>query len=119
MKIIREGIKVTELEKFVSEQIKAIVPRYDMVELEAIVTKSGFGVEFFATVDGKRMQNYQMIDGGLISEKSFDKFAKAVADYVRALPEFNQDGLNKYRMVLKPEDEPQEKTQEEANEPAT
>ena len=45
-----------ELEVFVSEQIKTLIPNYDAVELKATVSSSSFSVEFFATVDGKKMQ---------------------------------------------------------------
>ena len=42
---------MTELELFVSEQIKTLVPSYETVELKATVSSSSFSVEFFATVD--------------------------------------------------------------------
>ena len=41
---------MTELELFVSEQIKTLVPNYEAVELKATVSSSSFSVEFFATV---------------------------------------------------------------------
>lgn len=91
---------MTELEVFVSEQIKKLVPNYDVIELEATVTSSSLSVEFFATVDGKKMQCFQMIDDGLFTEEDFNTVSKTVASYVRNLPDFNKEGINRYTVVL-------------------
>ena len=92
---------MSELELFLSEQMKKLVPSYDIVELKATVSPSSFSVEFFATVDGKKMQCFQMIDDGQFTEKNFNIFSKAIANYVRELPDFNKNGINKYSVVLK------------------
>jgi len=90
-----------ELEVFVSEQIKTLIPNYDAVELKATVSSSSFSVEFFATVDGKKMQCFEMIDNGLFTEKNFNTASKAIANYFRGLPDFKQDDINKYTVLLK------------------
>ena len=92
---------MTELELFVEEQIKTLVPSYDTVELKATVSASSFSVEFFATVDGKKMQCFEMIDEGMFTEKNFNTASKAIANYFRGLSDFNADGINKYTVVLK------------------
>ncbi|MBQ7132050.1 MAG: hypothetical protein IJO29_05715 [Oscillospiraceae bacterium] len=92
---------MTELEFFVAEQIKTLVPSYDTVELKATVSASSFSVEFFATVDGKKMQCFEMIDEGMFTEKNFNAASKAIANYFRGLSDFNADGINKYIVVLK------------------
>ncbi len=92
---------MSELETFVSEQIKTLVPRYDTIELKATVSSSSFSVEFFATVDGKKMQCFEMIDEGMFTEKNFNVASKAIASYFRGLPDFNADGINKYTVALK------------------
>ena len=92
---------MTELEFFVAEQIKTLVPSYDTVELKATVSASSFSVEFFATVDGKKMQCFEMIDEGMFTEKNFNAVSKAIANYFRGLADFNADGINKYIVVLK------------------
>ncbi len=92
---------MTELELFVSEQIKTLVPNYDVVELEATITSSSLSVEFFATIGGKKMQCFQMIDEGMFAERNFNKVAKAIANRLRGLPDFNKDDLNRYSFVLK------------------
>ena len=91
---------MTELELFVAEQIKTLVPSYDTVELKATVSASSFSVEFFATVDGKKMQCFEMIDEGMFTEKNFNAASKAIANYFRNLSDFNTDGINKYTVVL-------------------
>ena len=91
---------MTELELFVAEQIKTLMPSYDTVELKATVSASSFSVEFFATVDGKKMQCFEMIDEGMFTEKNFNAASKAIANYFRNLSDFNTDGINKYTVVL-------------------
>ena len=91
---------MTELELFVAEQIKTLVPNYNTVELKATVSASSFSVEFFATVDGKKMQCFEMIDEGMFTEKNFNIASKAIANYFRGLSDFNADGINKYTVVL-------------------
>lgn len=91
----------TELELFVSEQIKALIPIYETVELKATVSPSSFSVEFFATVDGTKMQCLEMIDEGMFTEKNFNAASKAIANYCRGLPDFNANSINKYSIVLK------------------
>lgn len=92
---------MAKLEHFLAEQMKTLVPNYDTVELKATVSSSSFSVEFFVTVDGKRKQCFQMIDDGQFTEKNFNIFSKAIANYVRELPDFNKNGINKYSVVLK------------------
>ena len=92
---------MTELELFVSEQIKTLVPNYEALELKATVSSSSFSVEFFATVDGKKMQCFEMIDAGMFTEKNFNVVSKAIANYCRGLNGINADGINKYTVVLK------------------
>lgn len=92
---------MTELEIFVAEQIKALVPSYDTVELKATVSASSFSVEFFVTANGKKMQCFEMIDEGIFTEKNFNAASKAIANYFRGLPDFNADGINKYSVILK------------------
>lgn len=92
---------MTELELFVSEQIKTLVPSYDTVELKATVSSSSFSVEFFATINGKKMQCFEMIDKGMFTEKNFNVASKSIANYFRKLSDFNADGINKYTVVLK------------------
>lgn len=92
---------MNELENYVSEQLKTLVSNYDVIELEAAVTSSSVSVEFFATVEGKRMQCFQMIDNGMFTEKDFNAVSKAIANYIRRQPDFNKDGINRYAVVLK------------------
>lgn len=92
---------MNELENYVSEQLKTLVSNCDVIELEAAVTSSSVSVEFFATVEGKRMQCFQMIDNGMFTEKDFNAVSKAIANYIRRQPDFNKDGINRYAVVLK------------------
>ena len=92
---------MTELELFVSEQIKMLVSNYSTIELKATVTSNSFSVEFFAKIGERKMQSFEMIDEGMFSEKQFKVVAKKLANYFRSLSNFNKEGLNKYTVVLK------------------
>lgn len=92
---------MTELENFTSKQIKTLIPQYDTIELNATISSASFSVEFFATINGKRMQCFQMIDDGCFTEKDFNTFSKSVVNYIRALSDFNNSDINKYTIVLK------------------
>lgn len=92
---------MTKLEFFVYEQIKTLVSSYNTVELKATVSLSSFSIEFFVTVDGMKMQCFEMIDKGMFTEKKFNVVSKSIANYIRRLPDFNADGINKYTVVLK------------------
>ena len=91
----------SELERIVEEQIKTLVPHYDTLELNAMVKSYCFSVEFFATVDGKRMQCFEMMDAGMFTQKKFNAVCRAIANYCRGLPDFNKNGVNTYEVVLK------------------
>ena len=64
------------------------MPNYDTIKLEITVhlfnarkfTRS-FSLEFFATVDGKKMQCFEMIDQGMFTENDFDSVSSDIAEY--------------------------------------
>lgn len=91
---------MTELQLFVSEQIKTLIPKYDAIQLKATVSLSSFSVEFFATIEGKKMQCFEMIDNGMFTEKKFNIASKAIANYFRNLSDFKRDKVNKYTINL-------------------
>ena len=92
---------MTELELFVSEQIKTLIPSYDSVELKASVSSSSFSVEFFAIIKGTRMQCFEMIDKGMFTEKAFNTVSKTIVNHLRKLPNFKANSINKYTIILK------------------
>lgn len=91
---------MTESERFIAEQVKTLVQKYDRMELNAAVSLSSFSVEFFVTLNGKKMQCFEMIDEGVFSEKKFNEVSKNIANYLREQPDFKEDGINKYTVVL-------------------
>ena len=92
---------MTELENFVSEQIRTLVPNYEEIDFRASVSTVSYAVEFFATVGGKRMQCFEMVDKGMFTEKDFDIVSETIVNRLRSLPDFNKTGINKYTMTLK------------------
>lgn len=92
---------MSELELFISKQIKILVPSFETIELKASVSTSSFSIEFFATINGKRMQCFEMIDEGMFTEKDFNAVSKTIANYFRGLPNFKANSINKYTVLLK------------------
>ena len=93
--------KNTPTERFVSNQIRTLVPNYDTGKLKATVSSSSFSVDFFVTIDGKKMHCFDMIDEGMFTERKFNTVSKTIANYFRGLSDFDTNGINKYTVVLK------------------
>lgn len=87
---------MTEIEKFVAAQLFELVPNSEKFEVRLYISKKSYSVEFWAVVDGKRLQCFDMIDNGLIQEKSFDDTAKAIVDFIRKTDSFDDNRVSKY-----------------------
>ena len=91
---------MTGFKAFVADQLSHIISGCDKIEVRANVSESGYSFEFFATINGKRKQCFDMIDEGLFNEKDFDVVAKAVAQYARNTVDFKKGEINKYSIVI-------------------
>ena len=91
---------MNEFKIFVAKKMKELIPEYDTIELRASVSTSSYSIEFFATVNGKRMQCFEMIDGGMIPEKKFNSVSKDIANFCREQIDFKKNEINKYEVVL-------------------
>lgn len=87
---------MSELEKYVSEQLSKIIPEYEKIDIRANISDSSHSIEFYATIAGKKMQCYDMVDNGLINEKELDGTFRNIANYVRNTDEFVRGTTNKY-----------------------
>lgn len=92
---------MTELEKYISDQLKQLVPNADVFEFRANIGDKSCSVEFFATIEGIKQQCFDMIDNGVIKEKDFDVMVKQLAKHIRTCSEFRQGEINKFSFVLK------------------
>ena len=92
---------MTELEKYIINQLKQLVPNAEVIEVRANIGDKNCSVEFFATIEGIKRQCFDMIDDGVIKEKDFDVMAKQLAKHVRACPEFRPGEINKFFFVAK------------------
>jgi len=91
---------MTELERFICEQVSKIVPVFEKLEVRANIGDSSYSVEFFATINGKRMQCYDMVDEDLMKEKDLDAVSEAIAKYVRQRSEYHKGEINKISTVI-------------------
>lgn len=90
---------MSRIEQYITEQIIRLVPNFDKLEVRANIGDNSSTVEFFVTVDGKKNQCFDMIDSGIIKEKEFDITVKAIAKYIRTLPEYKKGEINKVQFV--------------------
>lgn len=60
---------MSELEKYVADTLAPLVPDYERLDVRANIGDNSYSVEFFVTIDGKKMQCYDMADNGMIKEK--------------------------------------------------
>ncbi|MEG1618171.1 MAG: hypothetical protein RR310_05230 [Eubacterium sp.] len=91
---------MSTLEKYISEQVVKIVPSFEKLEFRANVGDNSYSVEFFATVNGKRMQCYNMVDDGLIKEKDLDALSETIASYIRSTPDYEFGKINKIVVAI-------------------
>ncbi len=90
---------MTELEKYIIDQLKQLVPNAVQFEVRANIGDKSSSVEFFATIDGTKYQCYDMIDNGRIREKDFDVMVKQLAKYIRTCSEYRPGEINKFSFV--------------------
>ena len=86
-----------------NEVMKNYVPELqhcDVVPLEKSEIEVLEQIQFFATINGKRMQCYDMIDNGLIDESTFDSVVKEIATQIRLSPEYKNGEVNKLQFTL-------------------
>ena len=91
---------MSNLEKYMSEQIKKIVPTFDKLELRTNVGDTSYSVEFFVTTSGEKMQCYDMVDDGLIKEKDLDAVFESIAKYIRQTSDYQKGKINKISTVI-------------------
>lgn len=94
------GDMTSDLETYVSGKISKLVPNFEKIEFKAQISDASYSIEFFATIDGKRMQNFEMIDNGMMNEEEFDEFSKDVAQYVRSSNDYNSGEVNEYSFEI-------------------
>ena len=64
------------------------------VDLLALVTNTSYEVEFYASVDGKRMQSNAMAEDELVDSGNLLAFYERVAITIRADARFDSNALN-------------------------
>lgn len=87
---------MTELEKYIVDQLKKLVPNAELFEVRANISDKSYSLEFFATINGTKHQCYDMIDDGKIIEKDFDAIVKQLAMYIRTTSEYSAGKNNKF-----------------------
>ena len=87
---------MTELEKHVSEIIKQLVPNYEKLDVRANIGDKTYSIEFFVTINGQKMQCYDMADNGIIEESELNAAFKSIASYIRTAKEYTAGTINKF-----------------------
>lgn len=91
---------MNELEKYVSEQMVKLVPTFEKLEVRGYVNDFSYEVEFFVTIEGKRMQCYDMTDQNLIKEKELDAVNESIAKFIRQTAEYQKGKVYKILTVI-------------------
>lgn len=92
---------MTELEKYIVDQLKQLVPNADIFEVRANIGDNSYSIEFFATIGNIKHQCFDMIDNGVIKEKDFDVTVEKLAQYIRNCSEFRLGEINKFSFIAK------------------
>lgn len=91
---------MSELEKYVADTLAPLVPDYERLDVRANIGDNSYSVEFFVTIDGKKMQCYDMADNGMIKEKDLDVAFSAIAEYIRKTADYIPGTINKINFSL-------------------
>ena len=91
---------MSDLEKYVADTLAPLVPTYEKLDVRANVGDNTHSVEFFATINGKKMQCYDMTDNGMIKEKDLDVAFNAIAEYIRKTADYIPGTINKIKFSL-------------------
>lgn len=88
---------MSEIQKYILEQLSAIVPKYSKLEFRSyFVTNKGYAFEFFVTSSGQEKQCYAMVDDGEIDETQLKKVFDNIAGFIRGIPSENGRRTDKF-----------------------
>ena len=87
---------VSTIKEYAAQKISEFIPQYEKLEVDAIVNDDSYSIVFYATINGKRLQCYQLADMGIVSEKIVDAAFEDIAKFIRASDEYNTAQLNEY-----------------------
>ncbi|MEG2428774.1 MAG: hypothetical protein RSA99_00145 [Oscillospiraceae bacterium] len=91
---------MTAFERYISDQVEKIVPSFEKLELRGNIGDNSYSVEFFVTVDGKKMQCFEMVDDGLIKEKELDIVSKSIANNFRKSSSYESGKINEITISI-------------------
>lgn len=91
---------MTDYEKYISKQISTIIPNFEKIDFRANIGDSSYSVEFFATIKGRKMQCFDMVDDGLIKEKDFDTVSENIAKFIRNTSDYQKNTINKIKLTF-------------------
>lgn len=86
---------MNELEAYVIEQIRNIIPEFQKIEFRATVGDTSRSMEFFVTINGERKQCYELADEGIISDEALDNIFSLIADFIRKSKGYKKGEVNK------------------------
>lgn len=102
--VVFEGSYMTapiDLKRYVSNQIKKLVHRFDTIEFTALVDDHSYSIDFFViNKNEKKKSCLDMIDDGIINSKEYDIFARTMAQYIRKANYYNNGEVNKYKCEI-------------------
>lgn len=85
---------MSDLKSYAKEQIATIIPKFDSLELRAVVSDSSYSVEFFVIIDGEKKQCYELADEGLIDEENLERVLALIADHIRNSADYKKGDIN-------------------------
>ena len=91
---------MSDLETFISKEISLLIPSFENIDFRAQIGDSSYSVEFFVTINGKKMQCYDMVDKGLIKESKLDSVSESIAKFIRRMPSYKKGTINKIKLII-------------------
>ena len=90
---------MNEIKEYIIAQVGKMVPEFEKLEFRASISDTSRSSEFFITRAGERLQCYEMVDNGLLSDEKLDETFAAIADYWRKCADYKKGQINKLNFI--------------------
>lgn len=90
---------MNEIKEYIIAQIGSMIPELEKLEFRASISDTSRSSEFFITIAGERLQCYEMVDSGLLSDEKLDNAFEAIAAHWRKSTDYKKGQINKLNFV--------------------
>lgn len=90
-----------ELKRYIYKLVARLLPDIEVINITAYVDDFSYSIEFWVTINGNKMQCFEMVDHGILKESDVNSLNQSIAKFIRQLPNYKKDRLNKITLTIK------------------